>query len=76
MSAPVDTRGNPDVMGHRKMTPAALAEADQLRLDFNALHTQLVRDATSNPESARLMGLARDHLEIACSLAIKSLSRE
>ena len=72
----LDARGNPDVMGSRKMSPAVFAEADQLRMDFNALHAQLVRDDTSNPESARIMALARDHLEIACMLAIKSLSRE
>ena len=72
----IDVRGNPDVMGSRKMDPAVFAEADALRMDFNALHAQLVRDATSNPESARLMGLARDHLEVACMCAIKSLSRE
>lgn len=71
-----DARGNPDVMGSRPMSGAVQLEAEQLRLDFNALHLQLDRGATSNPESARLMAMARDHLEIACMCAIKSLSRE
>lgn len=76
MSTPLDSRGNPDVMGSRKVSGAISLEMEQLKLDFNALHAQLHRDATDNPESARLMEIARTHLEIACMAAIKSLSRE
>lgn len=76
MSTPDDIRGNPDVMGSRTMSPAAMAEAEHLKLDFNALHAHLDRGATSNPESARLMAMARSHLEIACLCAVKALSRE
>ena len=72
----LDERGNQDVMGPRTMTDAVKAEARALQLDFNALHAQLLRDESSNPESARLMAMSRSHLEIACMLAIKSLSRE
>lgn len=76
MTMQFDSRGNPDVMGSRSVSGAVQLEMEQLRLDFNALHAQLNRDPSDNPESARLMEQARVHLEAACMFAIKSLSRE
>lgn len=76
MSTPLDARGNPDVMGPRKMRPDVFKDADHLRMEFNAIHMQLDRDPTSTPESARLLAMARGHLEIACLLAVKAISRE
>ena len=71
-----DANGNADIHGPRPMSPAQIGEARQLMNDFNALAVQLQRDDTSNPESARLMSMARSHLEIACMCAVKALSRE
>lgn len=70
-----DANGNPDVMGSFKMDPSRVAEADELRLEFNALHTKLAGNPSLSGEAARLFAIARTHLELSCLAAVKAISR-
>lgn len=73
----MDANGNPDVMGARPMTPQQIADADEVRLAMNAAHAVIERHASTlpKPEAARLFAVAKTHMEIACMMAVKGISR-
>lgn len=72
-----DANGNPDVMGSRPMSPQQIADADELRLAFNALHALIEKHASTlpKPEAGRMFSVAKTHLELACMAAVKGISR-
>jgi len=72
-----DANGNPDVMGSRQMTPQQLADADELRLAYNALHALIEKHASTlpKPEAGRMFSVAKTKLELSCLAAIKGISR-
>lgn len=62
------------------MTPEQIAYADEIRRDFEALHGKMIIAGTAGSagdreDAARLYALARTHLEIACMIAVKAVSR-
>lgn len=73
----IDANGNPDVMGSRPMNPQQLADANELRLAFNALHAIIERHAGSLPpaEAGRMFSISKTHLELSCMAAVKGVSR-
>jgi hypothetical protein len=71
-----DRNGNPDVMGSKPLGAKQISVVNDLKLEFNALHQKLCGTYMSaNPEAARLLNIAKTHLELGCMAAVKAVSR-